>query len=62
MTDLFKQLSAYARIALPFLGIIYAAMLIYYDAPKDRSVYVKQAISIIIYAAMAYFAITAVRS
>lgn len=50
----FEQISEACKTAIPFLAMIYAAMLIYFDAPKDRSVYYKQGISIILYAVWAY--------
>ena len=50
--DLLKQLSEYCKTALPFLGMIYAAIVIYYDAPKDRSVFIKQGISLVLYGPM----------
>ncbi|WP_431014754.1 hypothetical protein [Bradyrhizobium pachyrhizi] len=52
--DLIKQLPEWCKTALPFLAMTYAAMLIYYDAPKDRTVYVKQGIAIMFYAIWAY--------
>jgi hypothetical protein len=52
--DTFHQISWYAKIAVPFLAIIYAGMLMYFDGPTDRSVYYKQGVSIIFSAIMAY--------
>lgn len=57
--DTFKQLSGYAKMAVPFLAIIYAGMLMYFDGPEDRSVYYKQGIAIMFYAIMAYIIISA---
>ena len=40
--DTFAQISGYAKIAVPFLAMIYAGALMYTDGPKDRSAYYKQ--------------------
>ena len=49
-----EQITEACKTAIPFLGMIYAAVLIYIDAPKDRSVYYKQGISFVLYAVWAY--------
>ena len=55
MMILLAQISSVCNTALPFLGMFYAAMLIYYDGRKDRSVWLKQGVSFIFFAALAYF-------
>jgi hypothetical protein len=49
------QISDYCRTAIPFLGMFYAAMLIYFDSPKDRWVWLKQGVTFVFFAATAYF-------
>jgi hypothetical protein len=49
-----KQLSEFCKTAIPFLGMTFAAMQIYFDAPKDRKVYVKQGFTFICFAVLAY--------
>lgn len=57
--EAFHQISGYAKVAVPVLAVVYALMLIYFDGPKDRSVYYKQSIAIIFYAIMAYLLLAA---
>jgi hypothetical protein len=49
----FQQFSSYCATALPFLGMIYTAMLIY-DARSDRWQLCKQVLSFVFFAALAY--------
>jgi hypothetical protein len=48
-----KQLSEFCKTAIPFLGMTFAAVQIYFDAPKDRKVYVKQGFTFIFFAVLA---------
>jgi hypothetical protein len=48
-----KQLSEICKTAIPFLGMTFAAVQIYFDAPKDRKVYVKQGFTFIFFAVLA---------
>jgi hypothetical protein len=50
------QLSSYCQTALPFLGLIYTAMLIVEALVKRRNL-LKQLFSFALFAAMAYFRI-----
>jgi hypothetical protein len=51
------QVSSYRKTALPFLGMFYCALVICIDGRKNRSVFFKQGVSFIFYAALAYFGI-----
>ena len=48
-----QQLSSYCQTALPILGMVYTAMLIY-EARFDRWKLLKQGFSFALFAAMAY--------
>ena len=48
-----KQLSEFCKTAIPFLGMTFAAMQIYFDAPNDRKVYIKQGITFVSFALLA---------